>query len=77
MGDRAWIIVLWALCEYRGMSAKLSSPALLPLARHAFLSLSRNRYAVSQFLGLPSEDHLRRFISKLGETQEPLPSCQI
>ena len=45
IGDRAWIVVLWALREYRGWATKLSSPLLLPMARQAFAAISRNRSA--------------------------------
>jgi predicted DCC family thiol-disulfide oxidoreductase YuxK len=42
-GDHAWLIVLFALKEYRGWATRLSSPAMLPLARQAFATLSGYR----------------------------------
>ena len=32
-GDGAWLMCLWALDGYRGLAARLSTPALRPLAR--------------------------------------------
>ena len=34
-GDAAWLMVLWALDDYREWSRRLSSPTLLPMARQA------------------------------------------
>ena len=71
-GDRAWIIVLWALREYRDWAAKLASPLLLPMARQAFAAISRNRSAFSRWLGLYGESELRHNLS-----QVPIPPCEI
>ncbi|HEU0120031.1 MAG TPA: hypothetical protein VFQ91_05855 [Bryobacteraceae bacterium] len=54
-GDSAWLIVLWALDEYREWSYRLSRPELLPLARQAFATLSRNRTRLSGWLGLDTD----------------------
>src|SRR5256885_1961428 len=43
----AWIMCLYALAEYRELSLRLASPALLPLARKAFSFLSKRRGHVS------------------------------
>jgi predicted DCC family thiol-disulfide oxidoreductase YuxK len=59
IGDRAWIIVLWALKRFRGLSRTLSKPALLPLARQAFAGLSASRSKLSSLLRLESEDMAR------------------
>jgi hypothetical protein len=72
LGDRAWITCLWALREYRGWAQKLSTPAMLPLARQAFLALSGNRFALSRLLGLRSEEDVKRYL-----TETPVPPCQI
>jgi len=32
-GDGAWLMCLWALDGYRGLAARLATPALRPLAR--------------------------------------------
>ena len=50
LNDRAWIMSLYALVEYRQWAWRLAHPLLLPLARQAFEALSRNRYAISQWL---------------------------
>jgi predicted DCC family thiol-disulfide oxidoreductase YuxK len=72
LGDRAWITCLWALREYRGWARKLSTPAMMPLAKQAYLALSSGRFALSRLLRLRSEEDLKRY---LGET--PIPPCQI
>jgi predicted DCC family thiol-disulfide oxidoreductase YuxK len=55
LGDRAWIVCLWALREYRDLAVRLSSPLLLTLAREAFSIVSKNRKALSDLLQLRSE----------------------
>lgn len=47
--DRAWIMVLYALPEYREWAYRLAHPLLLPLARQAFAAISRNRHALSRW----------------------------
>jgi predicted DCC family thiol-disulfide oxidoreductase YuxK len=54
-GDSAWLIVLWALAGYRQWACRLSDPALLPLARRMFATLSAHRGSVSCSLGLTGE----------------------
>ena len=71
LGDRAWIMCLWALREYRSWAETLSSPAMMPLARQAFLALSNNRFAVSRLLGLRSEEDRKRYLKEM-----PIPPCQ-
>lgn len=72
LGDGAWIVVLWALREYRSWAAKLASPLLLPMARQAFAAISRNRSAFSRWLGLYGEADLRANLSRI-----PIPPCEI
>jgi len=50
LNDRAWIMVLYALEEYRDWAARLTHPLLMPLARQAYASLSRNRHCLSRWL---------------------------
>ena len=57
-GDRAFLMCLWALRDYRDWSRRLSAPALLPLARQAFALISSGRFAVSALFGLRSEAEL-------------------
>jgi predicted DCC family thiol-disulfide oxidoreductase YuxK len=72
IGDRAWIICLWALREYRSWAQKLSTPSMMPLARQAFLVLSTHRFALSRLLGLRSEEDIRRYLA-----ETVIPPCQI
>lgn len=51
LNNHAWIMCLYALREYRGWAYRLSHPLLLPLARQAFDVVSRNRHAISHWLG--------------------------
>jgi len=51
-GDSAWLMVLWALDEYRHWANRLASPALLPTARRMFATLSHYRGEISCRLGL-------------------------
>jgi len=71
-GDRAFIMCLWALREYRGWARRMASPMLLPLARQAFEAVSRNRQNVSGLLGLKSEAELKQRLSSVR-----IPECRI
>lgn len=72
IGDRAWITCLWALREFRNWARRLSSPALLPLARQAFIAFSGNRSVLSRLLGMRGEAELRQILREI-----PAPPCQI
>jgi len=50
LNNHAWIMCLYALREYRGWARRLAHPLLLPLARQAFDTLSKNRQGISQWL---------------------------
>jgi predicted DCC family thiol-disulfide oxidoreductase YuxK len=50
LNDRAWIMVLYALEEYRDWAARLTHPLLMPLARQAYAALSSNRHFLSHWL---------------------------
>ena len=50
LNDRAWIMVLYAMVEYRGWAERLTHPLLMPLARQAFAVLSKNRHTISSWL---------------------------
>jgi predicted DCC family thiol-disulfide oxidoreductase YuxK len=50
LNDRAWIMVLYAMVEYRDWAARLTHPLLMPLARQAFAVLSKNRHTLSRLL---------------------------
>jgi predicted DCC family thiol-disulfide oxidoreductase YuxK len=47
----AFLIILWALQEYRGWGRRLASPALKPWARAVFWRLSKGRHTLSRWLG--------------------------
>ncbi len=50
LNDRAWIMVMYAMVEYREWAARLTHPVLMPLARQAFAALSKNRHWLSKML---------------------------
>jgi len=50
LNDNAWIMVLYALEEYRDWAARLTHPLLRPLARQAYAALSKNRHFLSRWL---------------------------
>lgn len=54
-GNTAWLMVLWALANYRCWSYRLATPALLPSARTAFAVLSKYRGSVSCALNLAAD----------------------
>lgn len=54
-GDAAWVMVLWALADYRHWAYRLASPALLPTARTLFSTLSAYRGTLSCRFGLRAE----------------------
>jgi predicted DCC family thiol-disulfide oxidoreductase YuxK len=51
LNNNAWIMALYALDDYRDWACRLAHPLLLPLARQAFATISRNRHAISRWLG--------------------------
>jgi predicted DCC family thiol-disulfide oxidoreductase YuxK len=71
LGNRAWLVCLWGLREYRSLAFRLTSPGLLRLAREAFSAVSRNRVALSRLLELRGERELERRLMK-----EAVPQCQ-
>ena len=50
LNNHAWIMVLYAMVEYRDWAARLTHPLLAPLARQAFVALSKNRHRLSSWL---------------------------
>ena len=51
LNNKAWIMALYALEEYRDWASRLTHPLLAPLARQAFVIISRNRHAISRWFG--------------------------
>jgi predicted DCC family thiol-disulfide oxidoreductase YuxK len=58
LNDRAWIMVLYAMVEYRDWAARLTHPLLMPLARQAFAALSKNRHTLSRWLSAEDPESL-------------------
>ena len=56
LNNHAWIMCLYALEEYREWALRLASPLLLPLARQAWETLSKNRQAISRWIGTNEGD---------------------
>ncbi len=71
-GGHAWIMCLYALEDYRDWSERLSSPALLPLARRGFALISKRRGAISRWLGLASEAEMVEALGRIAE-----PACEV
>ncbi len=71
-GNGAWIMILWALREYRPLSVRLAKkPAMHALARRAFAFLSHNRQVVGKFLAeSPTDALLREMKTPAGEAFE-------
>lgn len=46
-GEKAWILCLWALRDYRSMALRMGSPGALWAARHFVETVSRNRHRLS------------------------------
>lgn len=74
VGEKAWLICLYALRDYRGWSEKLSAPALRPLARRICLLVSHNRLRLSKMLfQLPG--HVIAGVVESEEQREPVSIC--
>ena len=68
----AWIMCLHATADYREWAERLSSPALLPLARQGFALLSKQRGRISRWLGLASETEIAAALA-----QVVAPACDL
>jgi predicted DCC family thiol-disulfide oxidoreductase YuxK len=61
LNNNAWIMVLYAMVEYREWASRLTHPLLAPLARQAFAALSKNRHFISSWLSTETiADELRK-----------------
>ena len=74
LNDRAWIMVLYAMVEYRDWAARLTHPLLMPLARQAFAALSKNRHAISNWL---STDTIASELRKVELEPCALPAADV
>jgi predicted DCC family thiol-disulfide oxidoreductase YuxK len=71
LGNRAWIVCLWALRDYRNLAFRLTSPLLMMMAREAFVLVSSNRSAISGLLGLRSDQEMEQQLRKVAA-----PGCE-
>jgi predicted DCC family thiol-disulfide oxidoreductase YuxK len=71
LNNQAWIMCLYALEKYRTWACRLAHPLLLPLARQAFDTLSKNRHAISRWLGDNNPDKIANELR-----QVTLGACQ-
>lgn len=62
--DAAWIVILYALVEYRTWSFRIARPPLRRLARGAWELLSKNRAGLSRALALKSDAELARELAE-------------
>ncbi len=65
LNDRAWIMVMYALVEYRDWAARLTHPLLMPLARQAFAALSKNRHLISSWLSTDDPESIAGELRKV------------
>jgi predicted DCC family thiol-disulfide oxidoreductase YuxK len=70
--ERAWIMCLWALQDYRRWAYRFSQPALAPLARKFATLVARNRHSISRLLRLSSDSELTIKLNEYGD-----PACQV
>lgn len=56
LNNSAWIMVLYAMVEYRDWASRLTHPLLMPLARQAFAALSKNRHFLSRWISAEDPD---------------------
>lgn len=74
LNDRAWIMVMYAMVEYREWASRLTHPLLMPLARQAFAALSKNRYWLSKMLSSENAEELAGELRKVDLEPCALPS---
>jgi predicted DCC family thiol-disulfide oxidoreductase YuxK len=74
LNDRAWIMVMYAMVEYRDWASRLTHPLLMPLARQAFAALSRNRHFISSMLSPENTEALAAELRRVELAPCALPS---
>jgi len=47
--ERAWLVCLWALRDYRRLSHRLASPLLRPLTSRSYKWVARHRQSLSRW----------------------------
>lgn len=73
LNDRAWVMVLYALNDYRDLATRLTHPLLMPLARQAYAALSKNRQALSRWLYGSSVETIAEELRQVVIEPCPLP----
>ena len=63
-GTSSWVMCLWALVEYREWAERLAQPAFLPLARRAFLFLSKQRGRLSKWFIYGEPDDVKQRLGR-------------
>jgi predicted DCC family thiol-disulfide oxidoreductase YuxK len=72
-GPPAFLMCLYALVEYRAWSLRLSTPALMPLARRGFELVCTRRHHINEWLGLETDEEVA---AQLQQTVGPgAPRC--
>ncbi|MFG3011785.1 thiol-disulfide oxidoreductase DCC family protein [Streptomyces cinerochromogenes] len=78
-GPRAWIVVLWALREYRGLAHRLATPAGAKLARGAVLAAAKWRDVQGRGDRWGGQAYRRAdgwsYHPRTGWSYSPTPSC--
>jgi predicted DCC family thiol-disulfide oxidoreductase YuxK len=77
LNDRAWIMVLYALEEYRDWAARLTHPLLMPLARQAYAALSRNRHFLSRWVSSAEPEAIAAELRNVVIEACPLSECAL
>lgn len=49
-GEKAWVVCLWALRDYRETAMDLSAPEMMPVARRFVAWISRHRKGISKMI---------------------------
>lgn len=65
LNNSAWIMVLYAMVEYRDWASRLTHPLLMPLARQAFAALSKNRHSLSRWIASENTDAMAEELRKV------------
>ena len=73
LNNHAWIMVLYAMVEYRDWAARLTHPLLAPLARQAFAALSKNRHRLSSWLSTEDPKRLPANCARSNSSLAPCP----
>lgn len=77
LNDRAWIMVLYAMYEYRDWASRLTHPLLMPLARQAFAALSKNRHWISSLLNTDNAEAIAGELRKVEVPPCALPAAAL